>query len=659
MRGRSTRRPVEADRGLELASLLGGEFPLALLETAVGSRDRVSVLFEQGLLIRGMDAARARFPSMAAARKVAAAIPWSRRRQHLVALGEAARKLRLPGEEIAEFYESAQLLEAARGWWVKAARKACSAGAHARAMTFLDRALAIWPWTESPEERVGLLREMARCALNGGRPDSARRAWEELADYGEDVGEAALEVEALQHLAELASDAARVTGYLKRAAEVAVRELPDAEAVRQTLAYVENLASRARVVLASAALEREVGRAERLGDPALLSEVRGWQGLLAAMSGRHDRAQDLVEESLRLAVEHDLAEQAALAYRRRANIRDYAGRYAEVRQAHAAAIDFCRKSKVGGELVCLGCLAYASFRTGDWQEAIQSARAVLGDEEAAPALKAMGACVLGLVHAFRGERGPALRQLDAAMTRFRLDGFAGMEFFAFWGMGYLRYVEGDAGGAVAIFDQVRALWRETDDVHDVVPALLFAGAVYAEGGHADRLADSLDIVGRVLRRHPLGEVKAALAALQAEQARLDGRQAACCLGLAEAAKRYGDLGLPVEQLWLESRRALMDSGEEGERGTALELARRLGMRPMLGLLKAAAGTSATGDLTPRQRDTLSYLAQGLTSKEIADRLGLSVRTVEMHVSRLLQRLNCRTRPEAVRSAIKRGWLGGG
>jgi len=646
---------------LELASLLGGEFPLALLETAVGSKDRVSALFEQGLLIRGADAAHARFPSMSSARKVAAAIPWSRRRQHLVALGEAARKLRLPGEEIAEFYESAQQMETARGWWVKAARKACKAGAHARAMTFLDRALAIWPWTESPEERVGLLREMARCALNGGQPEHARRAWEELADYGEDAGEPALEVEALQHLAGLASDAARITGYLKRAAEMAERELSEAEAVRQTLAYVDNLASRARVVLASTALERGVRLAERLGDPALLSEVRGWQGLLAAMSGRHDRARELVEESLRLAVEHDLAEQAALAYRRRANIRDYAGRYAEVRQAHAAAIDFCRKSKVGGELVCLGCLAYASFRTGDWQEAIQSARAVLGDEDASPTLKAMGACVLGLVHAFRGERGPALRQLEAATARFRLDGFAGMEFFALWGMGYLRYMEGDAAGAVAVFDQVRALWRETDDVHDVVPPLLFAGAIYADGQQVDRLADSLDILGRVLRLHPLGEVKAALAALQAEQARLDGRRAACDLGLAEAAKRYADLGLPVEQLWLESRRAVMGPAEEGERerGTVLELARRLGMRPMLGLLKAAAGAAAAGDLTPRQRDTLRFLAQGLTSKEIADRLGLSARTVEMHVSRLLQRLNCRTRPEAVRSAIERGWLAGG
>jgi DNA-binding CsgD family transcriptional regulator/tetratricopeptide (TPR) repeat protein len=644
-------------RTLELASLLGTEFSLTLLQTAAGSRAGVEALFDEGRLTKGKDASTARFGSNAEARKVAAKIPWSRRRNHCVALGEAARKLRWPAEAIAPFFESAQQPEMARGWWVKAAQKACGEGAYRRALEHLDRALGIWPWTESPDERVAVLRELARCAANGGRLDPARRAWEELADYGADTGQAALEVEALRHLAGLASDPARVSDFLKRAAEVAERGLPDGEAVRQLLVYADHLASRVRVAMASGVLERAVRKAERAGEPALLSEVRGWQGLIAAMSGRHERARTLVEESLRLAVEHDLTEQAALAYRRRANIQDYRGGYAEEKKAHTAAIDFCRKSKVGGEIVCLGCLSYACFRTGDWAEAIRSAQAVARGEKEAPTVRAIASCVLGLIHAFRGERGPALRQLEAAGNRFRTDGFVGMEFFALWGLCYLRYSDGDPSGAMELLDQVRALWRETDDAHDVVPVLLFAGSIYADARSGDRLADCLDIVGRVLRRNPLGEARAALVALQAEQARLDGDEAGFRSGLAAAASRYGALALPVERLWVECRRAISGAlgAEVPAQPEALTLATRLGARPMLAILQST-NSSPPDDLTPRQRETLRGLARGLTSKEIADRLGLSTRTVEMHVGRLLRRLNCRTRPEAIRSAIQRGWL---
>ena len=82
------------------------------------------------------------------------------------------------------------------------------------------------------------------------------------------------------------------------------------------------------------------------------------------------------------------------------------------------------------------------------------------------------------------------------------------------------------------------------------------------------------------------------------------------------------------------------------------LAIKLGAKPLLALLKGCAAN----DLTPRQCEVLSFLAAGLTSKEIGDRMGLSTRTVEMHVGRLLQRLDCRTRPEAVALAQSKGWL---
>jgi DNA-binding CsgD family transcriptional regulator len=76
----------------------------------------------------------------------------------------------------------------------------------------------------------------------------------------------------------------------------------------------------------------------------------------------------------------------------------------------------------------------------------------------------------------------------------------------------------------------------------------------------------------------------------------------------------------------------------------------------LGQLAACASdTAQIGHCLRRAADVLRGLARGLTSKEIASELGLSTRTVEMHVARLLDRLDCRTRTEAVKIAVQKGW----
>ncbi len=57
-------------------------------------------------------------------------------------------------------------------------------------------------------------------------------------------------------------------------------------------------------------------------------------------------------------------------------------------------------------------------------------------------------------------------------------------------------------------------------------------------------------------------------------------------------------------------------------------------------------------LTPRQVEVLREVGQGQTDKQIARKLSLSPRTVEMHVANALLALNCRTRAEAVRRATE-------
>lgn len=60
------------------------------------------------------------------------------------------------------------------------------------------------------------------------------------------------------------------------------------------------------------------------------------------------------------------------------------------------------------------------------------------------------------------------------------------------------------------------------------------------------------------------------------------------------------------------------------------------------------------ELTRRETDVLALLAEGMTNIQIADRLFLSPRTVGIHVSRVLGKLDAHTRGEAVAVARRRG-----
>lgn len=59
-----------------------------------------------------------------------------------------------------------------------------------------------------------------------------------------------------------------------------------------------------------------------------------------------------------------------------------------------------------------------------------------------------------------------------------------------------------------------------------------------------------------------------------------------------------------------------------------------------------AGVAETADLTPREREILDLIGQGLTNQEIADRLVIEVGTVKNHVHNILQKLDVSSRSDA-------------
>lgn len=59
-------------------------------------------------------------------------------------------------------------------------------------------------------------------------------------------------------------------------------------------------------------------------------------------------------------------------------------------------------------------------------------------------------------------------------------------------------------------------------------------------------------------------------------------------------------------------------------------------------------------LTSRQREILQLIAEGFSSKEIAQKLGLSINTIEVHRANLMDRLNIHDIAGLVRYAIQTG-----
>jgi DNA-binding CsgD family transcriptional regulator len=130
-----------------------------------------------------------------------------------------------------------------------------------------------------------------------------------------------------------------------------------------------------------------------------------------------------------------------------------------------------------------------------------------------------------------------------------------------------------------------------------------------------------------------------------------------------AADRFGEAGWPYDRAI-----ALLLVDDESALGEALEIGRQLGAAPLIrraterlrvrgfAVPRGPRPTtrSNVAGLTAREQEVLDLLVEGLTNAEIADRLVLSRRTAEHHVTAVLGKLGATTRREAVERAAGSG-----
>jgi len=70
----------------------------------------------------------------------------------------------------------------------------------------------------------------------------------------------------------------------------------------------------------------------------------------------------------------------------------------------------------------------------------------------------------------------------------------------------------------------------------------------------------------------------------------------------------------------------------------------------------SGSTPVAEELTPREREVLTYIAEGYTNREIAQNLVISVKTVDRHRENIMQKLNLHNRVELVKYAIEKGLI---
>jgi DNA-binding CsgD family transcriptional regulator/tetratricopeptide (TPR) repeat protein len=285
--------------------------------------------------------------------------------------------------------------------------------------------------------------------------------------------------------------------------------------------------------------------------------------------------------------------------------------------------------------------AWLDWFAGRWSPALHDCEAIAAMHPTEPSahsawVLSLGAAILaavgepGRAHAFAGQAERVYGERD----------FYWFSAAHRWGAGQLARLRDDARGAAERFVRAAEWLREcglsaleSQILADVVESLVDAARPDEAGewaGRARTLADELDTpFARAIADHASAVVTHDTDALR------------------DVATRWGELGSPILRA-----RALERVGGLDALGEAAALYAALPAPVLADRVRAElrrrgpAGRRAAqrvGELTPREREVVSLAASGLTNREIAERLHLSVRTIESHLSRAYAKLAIESR----------------
>jgi len=119
---------------------------------------------------------------------------------------------------------------------------------------------------------------------------------------------------------------------------------------------------------------------------------------------------------------------------------------------------------------------------------------------------------------------------------------------------------------------------------------------------------------------------------------------------AVRALREGAAGFLLKSAAAVELREAIETVTSGQTYISPELSRQ----SLLDYGKASSDRAKLDTLSPRQREILKLVADGLNTKEIAGHLSISAKTVETHRAQLMERLNIRDIASLVRFAVKMG-----